>query len=338
MQKFTVARNDNFYQAFPDVALFGNTLYCVFTRTTHHGDRTDSRIMLTTSVDRGQSWSEPSVLLGQGDHAIQDGYFNCARISVVSGELAVVADRLYGREDENRMDNYILFSKDGETWSKPKSTGCCGIVPDKLLEYQGKLILSAHRKENGWLRQYLWFSEDCGETWGEQITLGSVDGLNLCEVSILPLGDDLVAFMRENSGVGYDCQKSVSHDGGKTWGKVSCFPLPGCHRPVSGVLNSGNILITHRFMQGGKGWVGFWTQNFFAALTNKESALAEERNQCSTRIMPIDYDRSAVADIGYSGWVQFPDGEIVIIYYLVDDAPKGQIRGCSLYEHEFLIK
>lgn len=337
MQKFTVSRDDRYYQAFPDVVLFKNTLYCVFTRTTHHGDRTDSRIMLTTSVDRGRSWSTPKVLLGESDHAIQDGYYNCARISIVNDQLAVVSDRLYGREEEDKSDNYILFSKDGETWSKPKSTGCCGIVPDKLFVYQGKLYLSAHRKENGWLRQFLWISEDGGKSWGDRITLASFDGLNLCEVTILPLGDKLIAFLRENSGLGYDCKKTISHDGGKTWGKVIDFPLPGCHRPVSGLLKSGNILITHRFLQGGKGWVGFWTQNFFAGLTNQESALAEERNQCATRIMPIDYDRSAVSDIGYSGWVQFEDGEILIVYYLVDDAPKGQIRCCSLYEHDFMI-
>ena len=337
MQKFTVSRDDRYYQAFPDVVLFKNTLYCVFTRTTHHGDRTDSRIMLTTSVDRGRSWSTPKVLLGESDHAIQDGYYNCARISIVNDQLAVVSDRLYGREEEDKSDNYILFSKDGETWSKPKSTGCCGIVPDKLFVYQGKLYLSAHRKENGWLRQFLWISEDGGKSWGDRITLASFDGLNLCEVTILPLGDKLIAFLRENSGLGYDCKKTISHDGGKTWGKVIDFPLPGCHRPVSGLLKSGNILITHRFLQGGKGWVGFWTQNFFAGLTNQESALAEERNQCATRIMPIDYDRSAVSDIGYSGWVQFEDGEILIVYYLVDDAPKGRIRCCSLYEHDFMI-
>ncbi|HPS34545.1 MAG TPA: sialidase family protein [Oscillospiraceae bacterium] len=338
MQKFTVSRDDRYYQAFPDAVLFKDTLYCVFTRTTHHGDRTDSRIMLTKSADRGRSWSEPKVLLGESDHEVKSGFFNCARISVVNGGLAVITDRIFGLENEDKSENFVLFSKDGENWSEPKGTGCGGIVPDKLLEYRGKLFLSAHRKEGGWLRQFLWISENGGKTWGDRITLAAVDGLNLCEASILPLGDDLIAFMRENSFLGYDCKKAVSHDGGKTWGKVTDFPLPGCHRPVSGVLKSGNILITHRFLQGGNGWLGHWTQNFFAGLTDRDSVLAEERGKCATRIMPIDYDRSPVSDIGYSGWVQFNDGEIYIVYYLVDDAPKGQIRGCSLYERDFIIK
>lgn len=337
MQKFTVSRNDSFYQAFPDVVLFNNALFCVFTRTTHHGDRTDSRIMLTKSADRGRSWSEPTILLGENDRAVKDGFYNCARISLVNGGLAVISDRIFGFEDEDLSENYVLYSKDGESWSEPKGTGCNGIVPDKLHEIRGKLYLSAHRKEGGWLRQFLWISEDGGKSWGERITLAAVDGLNVCEVSILPIEDKLVAFLRENSGLGFDCQKTVSNDGGKTWGKVINFPLPGCHRPVAGLLKSGKILITHRFMQGGNGWLGHWTQNFFAGLTDQESALAEERNKCATRILPIDYDRSPVSDIGYSGWVQFDDGEIFIVYYLVDDAPKGQIRGCSLYESDFMI-
>lgn len=52
------------------------------------------------------------------------------------------------------------------------------------------------------------------------------------------------------------------------------FPLPGCHRPVAWHLRHGQILITHRFMQGGKGWTGTWTQNFFAALADDESAIS----------------------------------------------------------------
>jgi len=58
-----------------------------------------------------------------------------------------------------------------------------------------------------------------------------------------------------------------------------------------------------------------------AALTNDASALAYDRKMAATRILAIDYDRSPVADLGYSGWV----------------APKGQIRGCSLQPTEFVL-
>lgn len=92
-------------------------------------------------------------------------------------------------------------------------------------------------------------------------------------------------------------------------------------------------------MQGGKGWLGAWTQNFFGALTDRESVLALRRDESTARIMPIDYDRSPLSDLGYSGWVQFPDGELYIVNYIVDDAlDKGQIRGYALRRKSLLCK
>ena len=35
---------------------------------------------------------------------------------------------------------------------------------------------------------------------------------------------------------------------------------------------------------------------------------------------------------------EFPDGEIYIVYYIVDDAvDRGQIRGCSLQPSDFFL-
>ena len=49
------------------------------------------------------------------------------------------------------------------------------------------------------------------------------------------------------------------------------------------------------------------------------------------RIIPLDYDGAAKADTGYSGWIQFADGEIYVVNYIVDDhRDRGQIRGYSL--------
>lgn len=84
--------------------------------------------------------------------------------------------------------------------------------------------------------------------------------------------------------MGLNAFKSVSRDGGATWGSVIAFPLPGCHRPVVGLLETGEVLITHRFLQGGQGWVGWWTQNTFVALTDTASLLAESRQQAHVRI------------------------------------------------------
>ena len=44
-----------------------------------------------------------------------------------------------------------------------------------------------------------------------------------------------------------------------------------------------------------------------------------------------------MSDTGYSGWVQFDDGEIYVVNYIVDDAPNGQIRGYALRLEEFTV-
>ena len=346
MKKFTVSRDDSIYQAWPDLALTpSGKLVCVFSECTHHHDRSYTRIMLCDSDDRGRNWSPKRPLTLPSQSPDPFWFWNCARISILrDGRLAVLVDRVSDESSsrEGANSNYLFFSSDeGRTWTEPILTPAQGIVPDKLCELDnGRWLLSCHRKDPdfGKLVQRLWFSDDKGKTWNGPVTVGRHKGLNLCEVSIIQAGGPtLVAFHRENSGQGWECHKSISHDYGETWGELIPFPLPGCHRPVAGFLRDGRILITYRFSLGGKPRVGWCTQNFFAALTDKESALAPTRDEAKARIMPVDFDRSPEADLGYSGWVQFEDGEIYVVNYIVDDAPKAQIRGYSMEMRDFLI-
>jgi sialidase-1 len=295
--------------------------------------------MLTDSTDRGRSWTPKRPLTaGTKD---DDFFWNCPRITQLKdGRIAALVDKVpLGGERGGRC--FLFFSKDeGATWTQEFETPVRGIVPDKLLELEnGRWIIGAHEFDSdfGQLVQRLWFSDDKGKTWNGPVIVGQKKGYNLCEVSIIPVKDKLVAFMRENSGTGLPCQKTISNDNGESWGEVVDFPLPGCHRPVAGILDDGQIMITHRYMQGGKGWIGWWCQNFFAALTDEESVFAETYKEAHTRILPVDFDRSSESDLGYSGWVQFEDGEIYIVNYIMDDAPKAQIRGYSLKPSDFII-
>lgn len=340
IHKFTISRDDSVYEAWPDVVLTKEgELICVFAECTHHGDRSFTQLVMTRSNDRGRTWSskEPFTEATNGLP-----YWNNPRISKLNNDdLVIVADKIFGEGESNGKVFCWFSDSTGNEWAGPIETPVTGIVPDKLLELEsGRWLLSAHDKgEKGFLEQKLWYSDNRGADWHGPVIVASKEGLNLCEVSMLPLPDDtLVAFMRENSGEGLDCYKAISYDQGETWEGPYRMPLPGCHRPVSGFLSSGKIMITYRFMQGGKGWVGTWTQNFFAALTDIDSVKAKERKDQWTRILPIDFDRSAVSDLGYSGWVQFEDGEIYIVNYIVDDAPNGQIRGYSLRESNFLLE
>lgn len=344
IQKFTISRDDGVYEAFPDVTLTpSGKLVCVFAECMHHGDRSYTRIVLTESQDRGRTWT-PKQPLTEATHGLA-AFWNCPRITCLrDGRLVVLVDKLSGAEgsaEPQQGRNYLFFSEDdGRSWTGAMDTPALGIVPDRLLELEdGRWILSCHchDRDSAYLLQRLWYSDDRGTSWNGPVTVARQEGLNLCEGSILPVGNALVAFHRENSGKGLDCHKTISTDRGLTWSAPVPFPLPGCHRPVAGWLQNRHILITHRFMQGGKGWVGWWTQNFFAALTDTESALATTRAEAHTRILPVDFDRSQASDTGYSGWVQFEDGEVYIVNYIMDDAPKGQIRGYSLHLSDFLL-
>lgn len=345
IEKFIVSNDPAIYEAWPDVVLTDSgRLVCVFSECTHHGNRDYTRIMLADSVDHGRTWS-PKRPLTEGTRGLPY-YYNCARIGKLrDGRLAVIVDKIPFEGGENKAcaaANLLYFSSDdGESWSEPVTTPLNGIVPDKLLELEsGRWIISAHHPVDGKLVQFLRYSDDRGGSWSEPVTVAADPRFNLCEVSILPAGGGtLVAFLRENSSLGYDCKKAVSRDNGESWEALTDFPLPGCHRPVAGFLQDGSILITYRFLQGGKGWLGSWTQNFFGALTDRESVLASQRNDARVRIFPIDYDRSAFSDLGYSGWVQFPDGEVYIVNYIVDDAlDKAQIRGYSLQLSSLLLQ
>ena len=345
IQKFTISRDDRYYHAFPDVALTpSGRLVCVISECTHHGDRSYTRVAVRDSGDRGRTWSTKRYI-----SAPTSGkpFWNCPRITMLrDGRLAALCDLIASdaqpRTDYAKLQNYLFFSTDdGQSWSDPVLTPAQGIVPDKLLELRsGRWVLSCHVAEpNGDLVGRAWLSDDRGASWRGPIIVGRQPGLKLCEMSIVELDDStLVAFHRENSGQGWDCFKTLSRDQGETWGAPIHFPLPACHRPVAGRLRDGRLLITHRFMQGGKGWLGSWTQNFFAALTDQASAVAPTRQEAWTRILPIDFDRSPKSDLGYSGWVQFADGEIYIVAYIVDDWPRGQIRGYSLRPEDFLLQ
>ena len=339
--KYTVSRDPKWYQAWPDVVLTRDgTLICVFSECTHHHDRKHTRIMLCESRDRGRTWTPKRPLTEATDGL--PWYYNCARIfHLPGGELGVIVDRVPaagegGREIE--AVNVLYRSADnGRTWSPPEILPLRGIVPDKIhVLPSGRWLASAHYRYNGSLSQFLRYSDDGGKTWSGEIPVAHDPRYQLCEVSLLPMGGGTVAaFLRENSRLGLDCFKTVSRDNGETWGPLTQFPLPGCHRPVSGFLRDGRIFITYRFLHGGGG--GSCKQNFFCAVTDRESVLAEERNQAFARIIPIDYDPAPRADTGYSGWVQFDDGGIYVVNYIVDDgADKGQIRGYALRPEEFV--
>ncbi len=333
IQKFVVSKDDSVYEAWPDlVKTNSGKLICVFSECEAHMNRENARIMITESIDRGRTWTPKRPLTQKGS---QDNYFNCARISKLNdGTLAIIADKLSGFDKENTALTYVWYGDaEGENWSEPAVLPFNGIVPDKLLQLKnGRLIISNHSRneQNNKLEQHLWYSDD-GEIWSDRITLAADDNYNLCEASILECENNtLVAFLRENSFMGCPILKVISHDNGENWSPIYQTGMDCGHRPVSGFLNDGTVMVTYRYIPKDM-------HNVFAAFMPKQALENANRQEQSIRIMPLDYDRNPMPDIGYTGWTQFEDGEIYVVNYIKDDSNKAQIRGYSFHPHDVVI-
>ena len=344
MKHYTVSRDDSVYECFPDLAKTpSGKLICVFRESAHHADLTGNRLVFVESFDNGKTWSEKKALTERRDATYA---YNCPRISVMpDGSLVIICDKLDRTKNEDTLadcEQHIFRSTDdGGTWQGPEILPIRGIVPDqyKVLS-NGRHIFGVHRKSavTGKLTQYCYYSDDEGKTWTESL-VASDERYQLCEVSIVEEGEGtLIAFMRENSFKGLPCFTAISHDYGTTWEGVYETNLYCCHRPVVKKCSTGNYFMTYRFMQGGKGWLGCVYQNLFGAFFTKETALATDKRQQSVRIFPIAYDRSPKADMGYSGWVQLDDGSFYVVNYMLDDAPKAQIKGFAFDKKDVLIE
>ncbi len=79
-------------------------------------------------------------------------------------------------------------------------------------------------------------------------------------------------------------------------------------------------------------------ENTFLTLFTQADAKNPDRRSQAIRIMPLDYDRHPIQqDCGYTDWVQYDDGELVIVNYIKDDWDRGQIRCYSLWPKEILL-
>lgn len=327
IKKHIVSCDDSIYEAWPDVVLTDEgKLICVFAECNHHVDRTNARIAICESTDRGRSWSKKRYLCEKSDGKI---FYNCPRISKLKdGSLAIICDKIYGDENVKAEINLWFSDKSGREWTQYDLPDFCGIVPDRFLELEsGRFIIAAQFKsrETGKQEEFLWYSDDRGKTWSDRVTVAKDPGLNVCEISIVELeGGLLVGFLRENSGRGYDVLKVISHDSGETWSEIMPTPLDCGHRPVGLKLPDGRILVTYRYIPTG-------AQNVFGALLKSSEVTNAERHRQHVRIFPLDYDRNAAPDLGYTGSCQFPDGEIYVVNYIKDDCDNSQIRGYSFY-------
>jgi len=172
IRKFTVSRDDNIYEAFPDLVLLpSGKLICVFLECTYHGDHSYTRIMLTDSLDRGRTWTAKRPLTPS---AKGSPYWDYASIALLKdGQIAALSSRVIASDeklaDEKSLTNDLWFSSDeGKIWNGPDPTPALGIMPGKLLELpSGRWIISCHYQNpvTQFLEQRLWYSDNKSNSW-----------------------------------------------------------------------------------------------------------------------------------------------------------------------------
>lgn len=370
IRKVIVSRDDGIYELVPDVVrLPSGKLICIYRESDGHTVRRFSNVVTRSSLDGGQSWSERRYLAQASPN--EDGIvlkWNCPRIQRLSnGRLLALCDVFPSPPDErtdltNSRTVFWWSEDEGETWSEPHRTPIYGIVPDRLVELpSGAWLLVTHIRKKGdkydpqgMKAEIAHRSTDEGQTWEGPFIVGQDERYHLVEGSVVLLPDgELVCYMRENSGRNLPALKSFSRDEGRTWDGVYETPMSCCHRPVAGLLPSGNVLVTYRYRTPGSSgayipgrqsaeptWtkssrVSYWARNTFAYLETLESTKARQLDQQGGIILPLDHDHSSRSDGGYTGWAVLHDGTIFCVNYIVDDAPMAQIRGYWFDESDF---
>jgi sialidase-1 len=338
IDKFTVSRNDGTYECFPSLTRLRNgRLVLTYRESDSHVARDYSRVIVRVSDDDGKTWSDRKVLVAteKSDGVLTK--YNCPKVQqMADGRVLVLCDaHPYppGEASKDPAYSHIEFfwSRDnGDSWTGPEPIDVHGIMPDEVIELEnGDWLLAT---QHGGV-QYASRSTDQGKHWDPPVVVGKREGLKLCEASIVRMpGGELVCYMRENSRKGLPVYKSISADGGRTWQGPFETLMGAGHRPVAHLTRSGKVLITYRHYPGG---AGPRAKNTFAYLEPVQSALKTDRSEQSGTVLPLDHDRSRKSDSGYTGWVEIAPGEFLAVNYIVDDAPRAQIRGYRFKETDF---
>ena len=351
MQTITVSRNDDLYEAFADVATAADgTLVCTYRESLCHAAYPFSRIIVRRSRDGGYTWAPRTVVAERTREqtAAGEGVLNCSRIAACAdGTLLLVVDLIFrGELQANAAMNLLFRSRDsGVTWEGPHETGITdGIVPSIKELSDGSLLLGVTRLRttDGKLsglqeEQTVYRSVDKGVQWEGPFVVptpaeppsGGRGTWRFNEGDFAELDDgDVVVYMRED-GEALSGWKSISGDGGLTWSEPYRTEMMSCRgRPSVGRVRSGEIVVTYRFCSGVSTSLGLYVE------TPKEAKRFTSINPNDymtdyhqTRFAFLDNDRSLSPDSGYSGWVQLPNGDLYVVNYVTDDAPRAQIRG-----------
>ena len=248
-----IDHREGHYLCFPDVCLTrsGRLLVAYNEFDQHVGQR--RKLLLKSSEDLGESWSEPWVINATQSH--------CPRLTVLSDGQIVMSD------DSGPL---LYWSMDhGKTWASHPNQGIGHGLLDRITEIDHETLLTTGHGHRGTqslskirqapAEQMVYLSKTRGRSWQPLTAVNHDPNLVLCEGSITRLPDGrLLCLLRENTFVYEPMYKSFSSDDGRSWSEPTPTPLIG-HRPTIGILRSGKLLVTYRDVGPNRGtaaWLG----------------------------------------------------------------------------------
>ncbi len=275
------------------------------------------RLDLVISKD-GRTWSKPWVAIDeeQDDRnpafgQLKDGTVLLA-YCIASGYDATGLKFVGARKDRGFDGVYLTRSTDkGKTWSKPLRdetiykfyAGQGHVSPyGKIIQMpDGDVLMAVYFEffdERG-NQSYLFRSRDQGKSWGNPVLLGK--HYNETAIQRLPDGRLLAALRSEKGG---HLAVSESKDQGRTWSLPVQVTKDQEHPADLIVLKDGRVLMTYGQRNAPRG---------VHAMISSDG-----RTWDPARRMVLADDAPNV-DCGYPSSIELATGQILTIYYQVDD-------------------
>ena len=321
VEKFTLSRNDSIMEGWPDIIkLASGRLLVSYNECTAHADRNHSWIAVRYSDDDGKTWSEGYHV---GEETFHGDHWNSIRLSqLANGRVELVCDRVVKSELSDECELYIWESLDGgESFGEKRRLGIHGFCSDKIRELSdGRLLLCVSRYNPSIQKNEVaaFKSNDGGASWRETAIVASSEKYNFIEPAAIELADGRVAvFLRENSFSGLGGFVAISSDKGESFDGFFEIDVAGMHRPFLNKLHDGRIILSYREFLNRE------SRNLKSCIFDESKIKPGGRFEATL----IDSDSAEVADSGYSAWVELDCGEILMVNYIVDDAPRAYICG-----------
>jgi predicted neuraminidase len=190
---------------------------------------TDCRPLLRISRDEGQTWSEPTVCIEPVGYYVLN---NDRAVQLSSGRIVLPVAR-HNTPKQNKFDgrgviSCYLSDDRGKTWRESKTVqqgANLTFQEPGVVELKDGRLMMFCRTPHG--SQYVAYSEDQGDTWGELTPSNIISPLSPASIERIPETGDLLLVWNnhENAGPEYRGKRTplnvaVSRDEGRSWEKV----------------------------------------------------------------------------------------------------------------------